>query len=454
MNQLYLPSRPVAKAPRFDGKKTKPSPLILGFLIVLCLPSTIATYMGDVLITPYRVYMLALLPYLLFRLVTDKAVRAGPADFLLISYSLWSAYCMVSNIEGGYQRAGQMILESVSAYILARVTVRSINDLLYIVKWLFILSFVAFVLAVPEAITHKKFIMDITSSLTGMQYAQYAPGADVRMGLRRPQAFFSNTILYGLFCASCISLVWYTTGATASRIYKAVVLAMAAAISLSSAPLLAMNVQFTMIAGEFLTRGVKNRVSFTLILSIVMTLIMNVTTNSGVIGFIVNHLTFNQASAFNRVLIWNWGLYNIKANPIFGLDADNWVRAEYMKASCDNYWIVITMLGGIPALLFLLAGIFVTFRNWGKLDLRGLPPIYNKFRTGWFFCYIAFAFTGFSVMFFGGLQPLFFFFLGLAGAGIPIYKVALQQARKTPAVRRPERGVPLPANTQSSVHVF
>jgi hypothetical protein len=403
--------------------------------------------MGPVLITPYRVYMLVLLPYLLYKLFTDKALKAGPADFFVIFFSLWTSLCVVSNMEGGYQRAGQFILESVSAYVLARVTLRSIDDLLYVVKWLFILSLIAFALAIPEAITRKKFIMDFTSSLTGMHYAQYAPGADVRMGMRRPQAFFSNTILYGLFCASAISLVWYTTIPTASRIYKTAIIAMATAISLSSAPLLAMNVQFTMIAGEYFTRGIKNRVSFTLILSTIVTVIMNFTTNSGVVGFIVNHLTFNQASAYNRVLIWNWGLFNIKANPIFGLDADNWIRADYMKASCDNYWIVITMLGGIPALLFLLAGIFVTVRTWGKLDLRTLPPIYNRFRTGWVFCYIAFAFTGFSVMFFGGLQPLFFFLLGLGGAGIPIYSAALKQGRTGPVRQNaphmyPPRGVP------------
>jgi hypothetical protein len=76
-----------------------------------------------------------------------------------------------------------------------------------------------------------------------------------------------------------------------------------------------------------------------------------------------------------------------------------------------------------------------------------LPPIYNRFRTGWFFCYIAFAFTGFSVMFFGGLQPLFFFLLGLGGAGIPIYSAALKQGRTGPVRQNaphmyPPRGVP------------
>jgi hypothetical protein len=207
-----------------------------------------------------------------------------------------------------------------------------------------------------------------------------------------------------------------------------------------------------MIAGEFFTRGLKNRVSLALILSTAAAVILNFATNSGVVGFIVNHLTFNQASAYNRLLIWDWGLYNIMANPIFGLDADNWVRAAFMKSSCDNYWIVVTMLGGLPALSFLLAGILATVWSWGKLDLRALTPIYARFRTGWFFCYIAFAFTGFSVMFFGGLQPLFFLFLGLAGAGIPIYKAALQQAHRIPTEQRSEASAP--ANRPSKVPAF
>ncbi|WP_157215848.1 O-antigen ligase family protein [Flavisphingomonas formosensis] len=430
MNQAIAYRRPAAAPAKPLRKRSVHQLLILGFLIVLCTPITIAGYVGGVLITPYRVYVMILFPYMLFKFFTDKSIKPGPADLLVFVYSAWTIMCVVNNIEDGVQRAGQYFLETVCAYLLARVTIRSMDDLLHVVKLIFYFSLVAFILAVPEAITRKKFIMDTTSAMTGMHYAQYAEGADVRLGMRRPQAFFSNTILYGLFCASCIALVWYTAKDKMTRWFRFAILAAATFFSLSSGPLLAMNVQLLMIFGEYVTRGVKGRVPITLTLGAIATVVMNVTTNSGIVGFIVNHLTFNSASAFNRILIWNWGVFNIQQHPIFGLDADNWVRAPFMKPSCDNYWIVITMLGGLPALSFLILAILTTMWKFAKIDTRRLPPIYSQFRTGWFFAYIAFAFTGFSVMFFGGIQPLFFFMLGIGGSAIPIYQRMLRNSQR------------------------
>jgi len=429
MNQAIAYRRPpIAARGASIRKRPHHRIMVLGFLIVLCMPITIAFYAGTVLITPYRIYMIALLPYLVFSLATDKSLKAGLADIFVLCFSAWTVMCVVNNISDGVQRSGQYVLETISAYLLARVTIRSIDDLLYAVRRIFLFSFIAFVLAVPEAITHKKFIMDSTSSLTGMPYAKYVDGTDVRLGMRRPQAFFSNTILYGLFCTSCIALVWYITDSIKGRLWRLAVLGGATFFSLSSAPLLAMNVQLVMILGEYLTRGLKGRVPLTLWLTGLTVVVTNLTTNSGVIGFIVNHLTFNSVSAYNRILIWNWGTYNIMQHPIFGLDADNWVRPPFMKPSCDNYWIVITMLGGIPALIFLVSALGVIFWRFGHIDVRRLPPIYAQFRTGWFFSYIAFAFTGFSVMFFGGIQPLFFFMLGLGGAAIPMYQRMAKEA--------------------------
>ena len=84
------------------------------------------------------------------------------------------------------------------------------------------------------------------------------------------------------------------------------------------------------------------------------------------------------------------------------------------------------MIGGIPALTFMLTAMGIIMWRFGKIDVKRLPPIYTNFRIGWFFSYIAFAFTGFSVMFFGGIQPLYFFLLGLAAAAVPIYQRAVR----------------------------
>jgi len=403
--------------------------MLLAFMVAICMPITIAFYAGSLLITPYRIFMIACLPYLMFTLFADRSLKFGPADVLMLAFGLWSVGCILHNISDGTQRAGQYWIETVSAYILARVTLRSVADVLYFLKLVLVASIIAFIIAVPEAITHKKFLLEITSRMTGMHYFEYAPGTDVRLGMRRPQAFFANTILYGVFCASCVAMFWYTAQNNFSRIYKVAVLAIATFFSLSSAPLLAVNVQIVMIIGEYLTRGIKGRAPLTISLGVIVTVLMNLLTTSGVVGFIVNHLTFNSGSAYNRVNIWNWGWFNIKQHPIFGLDADNWIRPTWMKPSCDNFWIVITMLGGIPALTFMILTMLITMWKLGHIDVRRLPPIYAKLRMGWFFSFIALAFTGFSVMFFGAISPMYYFMIGIGGALIPIYDRANRLAR-------------------------
>ncbi len=438
MNQLGPTLRAGQTASAFAARTSRSShtsPLILSFLIAICLPPTIATYAGPLLITPYRLYMIVLLPYLLFRLFADRTLRAGPADLLVMFYGGWTAFCLLRNLPtAGVQRAGQTLLETVGAYLLARVAIRSMADLFYLVKLLFAISMIAFALCIPEAITYKKFVLDWTSDITGMPYVTYFAGTDIRMGLRRPQAFFASPILYGLFCASAISLIWYATRSTTIRLVKTALLAAAAFLALSSGPLLAVNVQILMIIGERLTRNVKQRSAIAILITVILTVLLDLTTNSGVTGIIVNHLTFNSDSAFNRILIWQWGTYNIMLHPFLGLDPDNWIRPSYMKPSCDDFWIAITMTGGLPCLAFLVGSMGIWLWKIGHLSVSNLPKYYADFRRGWLFSFLAFAFTGFSVFFFGALQPFFFFTLGSAGALVVVYE--REAAKAGPAVSR------------------
>jgi hypothetical protein len=403
---------------RRDTPHRLPLPVVI-FVLLFCVPGTIAFYVGSFLITPYRVYMMVMTPVLLAKLFSDRRLRLTDYDYLFFAFAAWSVMCICMNAENPTERAGMFLLQSISAYILARASLRSFEDLQGVVKLMFKVVVVALVLAIPEAMSHKKFILDITSAFTGVRVGQYADGHDIRFGIRRAQAFFANPILYGLFCSSIASLTWYTGRTTPESVKRLFIVASAMILAVSSGPLLAFNLQLLLMLVEFSTREIKQRWTFILAMSGVGFILIQMGTGGGLFGLVVNYLSFNTGSAYNRVAIWNWGLVNIVKHPLFG--REGWEYGPYMKASLDNYWIAITIQGGIPCLVFLLLATLILMLKLGKVPGAALSPAAGAFRNAWFFSIIALMFTGFSVMFFGEIQPLFFFLLGMAGTMVPIY---------------------------------
>lgn len=436
MAQAYpatMAPRRAAGARRARARTKLPWP-IWAFLLVMLMPHTIAFYAGPVLVTSYRLVMIFLAIPIVLRLASGR-VRLGAPDVLIGLFSFWSVLCILMNYPGGQdgERAGQFILEVTLAYFLSRAYISTLDELLGLVRPLFLIAAFAFVLAVPEAITHQKPIIEVTSNLTGIGRSFYSEGTDIRMGLRRAQAFFENPILYGLFCATCVSLVWYTEVRKTQRLTKILVLVGATFVSLSSAPLLALTTQFIMIGIEAATRTLRNRLVIIGGTVAVLFAALQTFTQSGPIGIIINYLTFNQASSYNRVLIWDFGLQNVMRHPIFGMVPENWERAAWMKVSIDNFWIYTGLISGFVGWFLLAASLIVVIWKLNAIPLKLLTRQHIDFRRGWSLMMIAFAFTGFSVMFFGKLQPYFYFMLGIGAAAGAIYA---EHARREVKARR------------------
>ena len=436
MAQTYS-SAAARPMPRYQGAAKRDSKLpwqIWVFIVVMMLPHTLAFYAGPVLVTTYRLAMIGMAIPIAIRLTSGR-VKLGWPDALIGMFAFWSIMCIFMNfgLADGLERAGQLILETVLAYFLSRLFIQNLDHLYGLVRPLFAVTVIALVLAIPEAISHQKPIIEITSKATGMSPGFYAPGTDVRMGLRRAQAFFENPILYGLFCASCLSLVWYTERVVTTRVWKVAVVIAAVFFSASSAPFLTVSAQFIMIAIEQMTRTMKNRIPIILSVSAAIVAGLQVFTNAGPIGIIVNYLTFNQASSYNRVLIWDFGIQNIIRHPLFGMVPEQWVRGAWMKVSIDNFWIYTGLLSGFVGWGLLTAVLVSIIWKFNKVPLRYLTPRHIQFRRGWTLMIVAVAFTGFSVMFFGKLQPYFYFMLGVGAAAASIYT---EQFKREARVRR------------------
>ena len=98
---------------------------------------------------------------------------------------------------------------------------------------------------------------------------------------------------------------------------------------------------------------------------------------------ILGYVTFNPANAYYRLVILDWGWnHNVLREPLFGNGRTEWVRPEWMVSSTvDNFWLVIAMQSGLPALAALVGAVVcVMGRSWDGLTGRA-----RELRIGWLF---------------------------------------------------------------------
>ena len=107
----------------------------------------------------------------------------------------------------------------------------------------------------------------------------------------------------------------------------------------------------------------------------------------------MSYATFSAHTAYWRSIIFDWGMVNVWANPIFGLGLNDWVRPRYMvSGSMDNFWLVVAVRYGIPGFALLAAGYLIALWKIGRRDFDGDQLLW-QFRRAWMFSFIGLTFT-------------------------------------------------------------
>lgn len=407
---------------------------VIGFLLVLAVPHTIAFYAGSFLVTSYRAYMIAIFPLLLFTLARNNLRLTAP-DVAMLAFTIWAPICIFLNFENSStERSGQFLLEVPLAYFLGRVCFTSFLQLKQVVVGLFFIAAVAALIGIPEAISHQKPIIEWTSRITGIDPGFYNPGTDVRMGMRRAQAFFENTILFGLFGCSLLAFVWYLERRPYHRLIKLCVIGIVVFLSLSTTPAVAAVTQIIFITIETATRRLRNRAIIITAFFALGFMLVEVIYPPGAFGFLVNYVAFNPISSYNRILIWNYGLENLAEHPWFGLNPENWRRAWFMGNTIDNFWIYNALLTGVFGWVLVAAIPLLAIVHFSRVRVSFRMYEYIAWRRAWTAVIVAFVFAGFAVAFFGRIQPFYYFLLGTGVAAAEIFRrdarLALQVFQK------------------------
>jgi O-antigen ligase len=394
--------------------KATPLPVLLLIISFVC-PTEFSIFISDLRLPPHRVALLFLVPIALFRLMSRPDIRTRPFDFLFIAFAVWTTWVYGQHMGGdGYVFGGSLALESLGGYLVARAWVRDEVTMLATLRTMLLAILFVFFLALPETLFGQIFVHDFLFSLTGYKHPT---GIETRASfLTRAYGTFDHPIHLGTFCAAFFALFWYAERKTMKRTQRAVFLGGATMLGLSSAPLLCIVLQSAMLAWERLTRGVALRTPLTLTLIAGLYVGASLVSNRSPINLIATGMTFDSATGFYRLQIWEHGLNNVWANPFLGIGLGEWDRPMWMASSTvDAFWLVTAMRGGIPGFLILVIAVIALGRGAVVRGIKNSDPGVRRLATGWMMSLIALCLVACTVHFWNVLNAFFFFFLGLGG---------------------------------------
>lgn len=404
--------------------------LLALFIATLVIP--IYFHIGTLRFSPVRVLLLMLVVPLALRLLSGKAGRLRLADLLIGLHCLWIGLALVVN--DGVQRipfAGITVVELGGGYLVGRVLVRNRADYrvflgAFIATLLFLLPF-----AVVEFLTDRQYLQVIADLIADT--FEKPESSRPRWGLHRTMAGFEHPILYGLYCSIAVGHVLYLwQRALWQRLAMVGAVSFMVLMSLSAAPMLAVMLQLGL-AGWDKVSGAKWKLA--ILLAIAGYFVLDLLSNRSPIEVIISYLTFSAETGYTRILIFEYGIQSVWANPVFGIALGDWERPHWLTGSVDNFWLLTAMRYGIPAFVLIVAAIIAGTRD--IIAARNVDEEVLAYRIGYLISLGGVLLTLVTVHMWGAVSV---FVMMLLGAGMWFADAGRPEGAATDS-----RGAPEPA---------
>lgn len=385
----------------------------LPFLFILTLIMPYRIWIGPLALSPDRILLLfAVIPCLVI-LFSGRVGRLLITDFLVIGHAILAgiAYLFNHNMDG-IEPSGMYFVEVVGSYLVARCFVRSAETFRRVVKLLFLCAIFLLPFMLFEAVTGQNILID----LFGLLGPVIDPVAtQPRLGLNRASGAFSHPIIAGTFCASVLGLsyyVFYRKYRMFMTLVRSALVSAATALSLSTAPLLTLILQYLFIGWDHVTRHTKGRWWVVFWAAIATYFAIDLLSNRSPVQVIASYLTFSPHSGYWRIHIWNYAGAEVLRHPLMGIGFNDWARPAWMhSSSVDNFWLLTALRSGLPSFALLAGGLLAMCIAVGRVRLRN-PEVIN-YRRGWMITVIGLMIAGCTVHYWAAI---FYHFMFLAGA--------------------------------------
>jgi len=358
------------------GKST--NGLIL-FLYTLSIVWPVKFQLGPVYITFSRIFIICLLIPMLLRLLSGRYGGVKPADYFVVFHCIW-VYLALS-VNHGLLNVSEFsimyFVEMTGAYLIGRIFIRSVEDLAVFVKYLLIFILISLPFVIIETQTGKSIIIEFLRDVNPVPNVFKLPGDvdyEPRFGLLRSQFTLVHPIMYGVFCASlmALALTLHTRGkGLPIKTFWGVVVWVTTVTSVSSAAVLSALLQLGFLGFERFTRFIQGRWRLLTAGLVFIYIFVEIFASHSPIAVFVSKFAFNPHTAYNRILIFQYGSAEVMRHPFFGIGNNDWVRAPWMVPSVDNHWLLKFMKYGIPGGGALLVVVIYSLTVAGRAKVAG-----------------------------------------------------------------------------------
>lgn len=405
------------------------SPLIWFYLFAVVLP--VSVNLGPLLITGLRGLMLVMILPLFFQLISGRYGRVYLVDGLFVLHVIWMAVALYVNTpDMMITQVGSLGIEFLGGYLIGRATIRSREDFAALSRALVLVVCATLPFALFETLTGRPILLEIIRATTGLR-GVFINNQEARLGLERVQLTFAHPIHYGLFCSIAFSFALVGLNgvySTFTRLFVGAIVAFCGFLALSSGAFLAIALQMGLIAWSVVFRRIAWRWWLLIGLMAVAYVVVDILSNRTPIMVALHYATFSAHTAYWRTLIFDWGMINVWANPIFGLGLNDWVRAWYMYSpTIDNFWLLLAVRYGIPGFLTVAVGYLLTILYVIRRNFSG-DTLLGQQRLAWVLTMIGLTFTLCTVHIWSNIFSFVFF---IFGAGI-WFITAQPRGDKTP----------------------
>ena len=403
-------------APSAAGAKhvtNLPWPVLI-YLFVVVIP--IGFQVGPLMLTMLRLLLLVMILPLILKLFRGQYGGIFVTDILFILHIGWAALALaLNNPAQVVEQIGSVGMEFLGGYLIGRACIRTSADFVALCRCLMVIVCAFLPLAVFETLTGRPLIMEAIRSLPGVTSTVAVNGQAGRMGLERVQLSFEHPIHYGLFCSIAFSLTFVGLRGVISgptRYLASAVIGLCGFLALSSGALLALALQLGLIAWAWVFSGFRHRWLLLLGFFGITYVVIDLLSNRTPIQVFMSYATFSAHTAHWRGIIFEWGMKNVWANPLFGLGLNDWVRPSFMySGSMDNFWLVMALRYGIPGFILLALGYAIALWRVARRDFSA-DPVLTQLRLAWVFSFLGLTFTLCTVHIFVNIYSFVFFFFG------------------------------------------
>lgn len=386
-----------------------PAPIYF-LLLLLLVPSEISVTVGSVLLPVYRMGLLLLAPFAAFRYLFGPAPKSRLADVGILLSSIWVGVSLANHYELGQviEPAGLWWVEALVPYLVARAWLTTPRSVTATLRLIVMIVCPLGLVGLAGSILHVDPVDSVILPLLGRSQTQYGH----RLGMQRVSLMFLHPIHWGVFAAVAFTAATTLFRGTINKLLRCGTCLCGIISSLSSGALAALTIQVGLIGWNRLLANNRHRWLILLCTLGFIYVLIDLVSNRSPMRVAFTYLTFSSHTAYWRMIIWDYGSAEALRHPLFGIGFEEWERPAYMySGSMDNFWLVIAVRHGIPAVLgFCLIALVPMIQGFRRLAREGPAPTLEAY----LFALAGLVISACTVHYWLALLVFFTFFCGMA----------------------------------------